>query len=60
MHHESEWGPRLEREYGDEVHILGKKIEPAWPFLDGLVFLFLSCFKFTLTLSKLFRISQTL
>jgi hypothetical protein len=36
MHHESEWGPRLEREYGDEVHILGKKIEPAWPFLDGL------------------------
>jgi hypothetical protein len=36
MHHESEWGPRPERECGDEVHILGKKIEPVWPFLDGL------------------------
>jgi hypothetical protein len=37
MHHESEWGPRPERECGDEVHILGKKVEPVWPFLDGLV-----------------------
>jgi hypothetical protein len=37
MHHESEWGPRPERECGDEVHILGKKIEPVWSFLDGLV-----------------------
>jgi Transposase IS66 family len=36
MHHESEWGPRPERECGDEVHILGKKVEPVWPFLDGL------------------------
>jgi hypothetical protein len=36
MHHESEWGPRPERECGDEVHMLGKKIEPVWPFLDGL------------------------
>jgi hypothetical protein len=36
MHHASEWGPRPERECGDEVHILGKKIEPVWPFLDGL------------------------
>jgi hypothetical protein len=36
MHHESEWGPRPERERGDEVHILGKKIEPFCPFLDGL------------------------
>jgi hypothetical protein len=37
MHHASEWGPRPERECGDEVHILGKKIEPVWPFLDGLL-----------------------
>ena len=37
MHHESEWGPRPERECGDEVHILGKKIEPVWSFLDGLL-----------------------
>ena len=37
MHHENEWGPRPERERGDEVHILGKKIEPFCPFLDGLV-----------------------
>ena len=37
MHHESEWGPRPERECGDEVHILGKKMEPVWPFLDGLL-----------------------
>src|SRR5206468_1694417 len=36
MHHENEWGPRPERERGDEVHILGKKIEPFCPFLDGL------------------------
>ncbi len=38
MHHESEWGPRPARERGDEVHILGKKIEPFCPFLDGLIF----------------------
>jgi hypothetical protein len=37
MHHESESGPRPEREPRDEVHILGKKIEPFWPFLDALV-----------------------
>ena len=37
MHHESEWGPRPERECGDEVHILGKKVKPVWPFLDGLL-----------------------
>jgi hypothetical protein len=37
MHHASAWGPRPERECGDEVHILGKKIEPVWPFLDGLI-----------------------
>ena len=36
MHHESEWEPIPERECGDEVHILGKKIAPVWPFLDGL------------------------
>jgi hypothetical protein len=36
MHHKSAWGPGPERECGDEVHILGKKIEPVWPFLDGL------------------------
>jgi hypothetical protein len=36
MHHESEWGPRPKRECGDEVHILSKKIEPVWSFLDGL------------------------
>jgi hypothetical protein len=36
MHHESEPGPRPEREPRNEVHILGKKIEPFWPFLDGL------------------------
>jgi hypothetical protein len=36
MHHASAWGPRPEWECGDEVHILGKKIEPVWPFLDGL------------------------
>jgi len=36
MHHESAWGPRPERERGNEVHILGKKIEPFCPFLDGL------------------------
>ena len=38
MHHESEWEPIPERECGDEVHILGKKIAPVWPFLDGLGF----------------------
>jgi hypothetical protein len=38
MHHESESGPRPEREPRDEVHILGKKIEPFWPFLDALAF----------------------
>src|SRR5215471_996542 len=37
MHHQSEWGPRAEREPRDEVHILGKNSEPFWPFLDGLV-----------------------
>jgi len=36
MHHEIELGPRPKRELGDEVHILGKKIEPFWPFLGGL------------------------
>ena len=36
MHHQSEWGPRSEREPRDEVHILGKNSEPFWPFLDGL------------------------
>jgi len=36
MHHQSEWGPRAEREPRDEVHILGKNSEPFWPFLDGL------------------------
>ena len=40
MHHESEWGPRPERECGDEVHILGKKVKPVWPFLDGLIAIF--------------------
>jgi hypothetical protein len=46
MHHESESGPRPEREPRDAGHILGKKIEPFWPFLDALVemcpFLFVS------------------
>jgi hypothetical protein len=37
MHHQSTWGPRPEREPDDEVHILGKKIESFWPFLDGLI-----------------------
>jgi hypothetical protein len=37
MHPESEARPRPEREPHGEVHILGKKIEPFWPFLDGLV-----------------------
>ena len=36
MHHEIELGPRPKREPGDEVNILGKKIEPFWPFLGGL------------------------
>jgi hypothetical protein len=36
-HHQSESGPGAERECGDEVHILGKKIKSFWPFLDGLV-----------------------
>ena len=36
MHHESESGPRPEREPRDEVHILGKKIKLVWSFLDGL------------------------
>jgi hypothetical protein len=36
MHHEIESGPRPKRELGDEVHILGKKMDPFWPFLDGL------------------------
>ena len=36
MHHQSEWGPRSEREPRDAVHILGKNSEPFWPFLDGL------------------------
>src|SRR5438093_11048215 len=36
MHHEIELGPRPKRELGDEVHILGKKIEPFWPFLGCL------------------------
>jgi hypothetical protein len=41
MHHEIELGPRPKRELGDEVHILGKKIEPFWPFLGGLALDFL-------------------
>jgi hypothetical protein len=41
MHHQSEWGPRSEREPRDEVHILGKNSEPFWLFLDGLVLAYL-------------------
>jgi hypothetical protein len=37
MHHKSESRPRPEPEPDGEVHILDKKIEPFWPFLDGLV-----------------------
>ena len=36
MHHESALGPRPKRASGDEAQILGKKIEPFWPFLDAL------------------------
>ncbi len=53
MHHESEWGPRPERECGDEVHILGKKIEPVWSFLDGLTDVLLRIFNVKELLNRL-------